>query len=426
MDMIEKFKQIRNNKNAKTLASNFLYLSILKGISFLFPLITLPYLARVIGADYFGAIAFASSITIIIETITDWGFNYTATRDVAKERNDLKQVSTIFSEVMCARFFLAIICFIVLLISISIIPSLNSYKTLLIFTYLYIPGNILFPQWLFQAFERMRYITILSFISKLIFTCLVFVIIKKQSDYIYQPLLIAAGFLTSGIIAQYIIYKTFKIKLVRFSLKSVLNRIKESTDMFINILLPNLYTNFSTIILKTYCGDVATGIYNGAQRFQSIIDSITTILSMTFFPFLVRHKEKHKVYVLISGTIAVVGSLLMFFGAELFVKIFLTEEFESSVNVIRIFALTPIFLFLTDCYGTNYLVVIGKEIIMRNIILVVSLLGFALTWWLTPTYSYIGAATTVTVARGLRGIATFYFAKREVLKSHEINKLDIK
>lgn len=188
---------------------------------------------------------------------------------------------------------------------------------------------------------------------------------------------------------------------------------KSSTNMFISLLLPNLYTNFSTIILKTYCGDFATGIYSGGQKFQQIIEQLTGILSRTFFPFLARHKEKHHIYVIISGSIAVCSSFLMFCGADLFVKIFLSPEFSDSATVMKIFSISPVFLFLMNTYGTNYLVIINKENILRNIIIFVSILGFALTWWLTPKYSYIGATLTVTIVWGVRGLATFIFAKKE-------------
>lgn len=405
-------QKIKRSKDAKTLAANFIYLSLLKGISFIFPLITLPYLARVIGPDSFGAIAFATSIMVIIETITDWGFNFTATRDVAQNREDIKIVSQIFSQVLYARILLMIICFVLMMIVIESVPSLHEYRLLLILTFLYIPGHILFPQWLFQAFERMRYITILTLIANAVFTGLVFIVIREQSDYVYQPLLTACGFIASGIIAQYIIYHSFKVRLQRPCLHHIYIRLKTSTDMFISLLLPNLYTNFSTIVLKSYCGDFATGVYNGGQRFQNIVDNLTGILSRTFFPFLARHKEKHHIYVIISGCIALFSSVFMFIGANWFVNLFLTPEFKDAVTVMRIFAITPIFLYLMNTYGTNYLVIIGKENILRNIILFVSIFGFGLTWWLTPAYSYIGATITVTTVWGIRGLLTWFFAKK--------------
>lgn len=401
------------SENSKSLISNFIYLSLLKIVSFVFPLITLPYLARVIGADYFGAIAFASAIMILAETVTDWGFNYTATRDIAVDRDNIEIVSNIYCEVMFAKVILMILSFIILLIIIHLVPSLQEYRLLLLLTFAYIPGHIFFPDWLFQAFEKMKYITILNLVAKSVFTLLIFVVIKNSDDYIYQPLLNACGYIVSAIIAQYIIFRTFGLSVIIPSIKSVYERMKSSTNMFISLLLPNLYTNFSTIILKSYCGDFATGIYSGGQRFQQIVDQLTQILSRTFFPFLARHKEKHHIYVLISGFIAVIASLLMFFGADLFVKIFLAPEFAQSAKVMKIFAITPVFLFLMNTYGTNYLVIIKKEYILSNIIIGVSIFGFGLTWWLTPSYGYIGAALTVTIVWGVRGITTYIFAKRE-------------
>ena len=407
-----KIKEIAKNKNARTVMSNFIYLTLLKGISFLFPLITLPYLAKILGPDKFGAIAYATSIIVIIETITDWGFNYTATRDIAVKRDDLNYVSDIYCQVFYARILLMIISFIGLWLLIRLIPDFRSNEKLILYTFLYIPGNILFPQWLFQAFERMRYITILSILAKIVFTALIFVIITKSSDYIYEPVLNAGGFLISGLIAQYIIFKKFKLNIRRPKFKEIIIKIKGSTNMFISLILPNLYTNFSVIILKTYCGDLATGIYNGGQKFQGIVEQLTQILSRAFFPFLARHKEKHHVYVVISGVIALSASIFMLFAAPWFVNIFLTEEFSDAIIVMRIFSITPISLFLMNTYGTNYLVIVGKEHILRNIIIIVSVLGFGLTWLLTPKYSYIGVASTITIVWSIRGLWTFIEAKK--------------
>lgn len=405
--------RLRNNKDAKTLVSNFIYLSLLKGITVLFPIITLPYLAKVIGPGKFGAIAFASSIMVIVETITDWGFNYTATRDVAINRNDKKYISEVYSQVLFSRISLTIICFIILYLCIQIIPFLKPYESILLITFLYIPGNIIYPQWLFQALEQMRYITILTLIARVLFTTLVFILIKEESDYILEPLLTAGGYIVSGIIAQFIIIKQFGIRIRFQKIKSIYLRLKESTDMFVCLLLPNLYNNLTTIVLNTFCGQTATGIYNAGQKLQFIVDNFTAILSRVFFPFLARHREKHHVYVIISGTIAILASVAMFFGAQLFVDIFLTPEFDQSIIVMRILSVTPILMFLMNTYGTNYLVIIGKEKISRNITIVSSLIGFILTWIITPLYSFIGAAITVTISRAINGISTYIYAKKE-------------
>lgn len=410
--MLSRLRQLSHSHDARTLVSNFIYLILLKAVSVVFPLITLPYLARVIGPDSFGAIAFASAIIAIVETVTDWGFNYTATRDVAQCREDISKVSRIFSEVFFSRLLLTLVCFLLLWVAVDTIPDFREFKVVILITFLYIPGNIMFPEWLFQAMEDMKYITIFNIVSRLIFTMLIFVVIKVQSDYIYQPLLIACGYFVSGVAAQVVIYRKFGVRLRLPDWRSAWTRLRRSTDMFISLIMPNLYTNFSTMLLTGYCGEGATGIYSGATRFQSLIDQFTQILSRTFFPFLARHKEKHHVYVLISGAISLVACAMMFFGADLFVRIFLTPEFAAAADVIKIFAITPFFLFLMNTYGTNYLVIAGKENILRNIIVSVSVVGFVLTWILTPKYSYLGMAATITIVWGVRGVATWWCARR--------------
>ena len=93
-------KKIHNSNEARNVIQNFAWLSLLQVAGYIFPLITIPYLAVTIGVEGFGKIAFASAVIIWFQTIADWGFNYTATRDVAQNRNDREKVSKIFSNVL--------------------------------------------------------------------------------------------------------------------------------------------------------------------------------------------------------------------------------------------------------------------------------------------------------------------------------------
>lgn len=411
-----KIKLLFQNKDTRGLIGNFFYLSILKAISFVFPLITLPYLTRVIGVEKFGIIAFATAIIVIVETVVDWGFNYTATRDVARVRENIKEVSQIFSEVIFSKLILMTICFVLLFSLMPLFSLSKEYELLLLLTFAYIPGHILFPEWLFQAFEQMKYITILNVLSKLIFTVLVFIVIRRQSDYIYQPLLTACGYFVSGLIALYILVKRYGISFNFPGFRKVLGRLRSSTNMFVSLIIPNLYNNFSVILLRTYCGEASTGIYSGGEKFHGIIDQLTQVLSRTFFPFLARHEEKHHVYVKITGIIALCMSLLMFLGADLFVDIFLSPDFAASAQVIRILSLSPLFLFLSNSYGTNYLVLIGKENLLRNIYVICSLFGFVLAWLFIPSFDYIGTAWVILLTRCLIGAAIYLAAKRNMKK----------
>ena len=322
MTIKNRIKSLLKNKAATTLIENFLSLSLLQVAGYIFPLITLPYLARVIGIDKFGEIAFASAVIIYFETLVNFGFNYTAIRDIAKNRDNIVFMSKVFSTVMAARIILMLISLMVLEICILTIPFFYDNRLILWLTFLYIPGNIMFPEWFFQAVEQMKYITIINVISKLLFTVLVFFVIKEKSDYIYQPLLVSLGFFVSGIIAIIIIRKKFHIQFSYPSLEDIFLAIKGSANMFIVLFLPNLYTNFSTILLRSYGGEIITGIYSSGYRFISLVDSLSLVLSRTFYPFLARRIDKHSLFVKIGFSLSVLASLFLFFGADLLVNIF--------------------------------------------------------------------------------------------------------
>ena len=412
MGIISKISSIRKNSDAKALFSNFVWLSVLKVVGYIFPLVTMPYLARVIGVAGFGEIAFAVSVMVFFETFTDFGFNYTATRDIARCRDDRETVSSIFSNVFWSKMLLMLIAFAMLCILIFAIPSFYDKRLLLLLTFLYIPGHIIFPDWFFQAMEQMKYITMLNVISKALFTALVFVVINQPSDYVWQPLLNAIGFWVSGAIAMGFIYKQFGVRILRPSMSSIWTAIKGSANMFVSLIFPNLYTNFSTILLRSTCGEVATGLYDAGARFITLIDQLFDVLSRAFYPFLSRRIDKHKIYVYISGIGSVLASLFLFFGANLLIKIFYTAEFADAATVIRIMSVSPIALFLMRTYGVNYLVLVGKDSLYRNIILFYSIIGLILTLCLTPMYGYIGMAITIAGVWVMRGVTTFLCARR--------------
>lgn len=413
-------QRIKGSKEAKVLFSNFSWLAVLKIVGYIFPLITLPYLSRVIGVDGFGEIAYAMSIIVFIETFTDFGFNYTATRDVARVRDNIKEVSIIFSNVFWSKLLLMIIGFLILCLLICFIPQFNRSKLILFLTFLYIPGHILFPEWFFQAMEKMKYITILNVISKVLFTLLIFLFIKEKNDYVWQPLLTAIGYWVCGIVAMWYIIFKFKIKIFPPSLIEIYASIKNSWNMFITLVCPNLYTSLPVMYLRNIGGEIAVGFYSAGERFYAIINHLFQILSRTFYPFLSRKIKYHKVYVLISLISSLLSSTVMFFGADLFVKFFYTIEFSNSIKVIQILALSPIAFFFINTYGVNYLVLIGKEKLYKNIMIFYSLLGMIIAIFLTKQYSYIGMTSAMVATRLLNGFTIFIFSQKYKMNKENV------
>lgn len=409
-------RNILNNNNAKLLIGNFAYLSLLQIAGYIFPLFTYPYLARIIGVEGFGKIAFAAAIMIWIQTISDWGFNFTATRDVAVNRDDKEKVSIIFSNVTWARLLLMCAAFILLSVVVLAIPYLRQMWLLILLTFLMIPGHILLPDWLFQGLEKMKYITFLSIISKIVFTSFVFIFIKDKDDYILQPLFVALGYLVSGGISLYFIVVRYDIKIQPFSWGKSISTIKGSYDVFINQLMPNLYNAFSVILLGAFGGNASNGIFDAGKKLIDIGISFFSILSRTFFPFLSRKISKHKFYAKLNISISLFLSLFLFSFAPFIISFLFTNAFKDAVTVMRVLSISIFFLALSDIYGKNYLIIVHKERLLRNITFICSIIGFCISIPLVYFFDCLGAALTLTICRGLIGIGA-WIASIKVMKN---------
>lgn len=378
----------------------------------MFPLISMPYLARVIGADGFGKIAFASAIVVWIQTISDWGFNLTATRDVAQNRDNKELVSRIFSNVLWARSVLTLLSGIILLLVVLLVPYLRENADIIFVTFLLVPGYILFPEWFFQAIEKMKYTTFFNLLLKLVFTVAVFVFIHKREDYLMQPLLTTIGYLLCGFGALYLIFKKWGYTLYKPQWSEIFKTIRNSTDVFINNLMPNLYNSFSVMLLGFFGGSTANGIYDGGNRFPVIFYQFQSVLSRAFYPFLSRRPDKHSFYAKLNIVSALIGAVFLILLSPLFIKIMLGDEFEKSVVVMQILSFSVVFLAMDYTYGTNFLIINHKEKPLRNLTFVSSIVGMGVAIPLVYKFSYIGAAITVLLCRGMLGVGSYFLAKK--------------
>lgn len=407
MKITKVYNKISSSRDGRKLAENFLSLSIIQICGYVFPILTFPYLSRTLGVELFGMISFAAAVNMYFQTVVDWGFNLTATRDIARNQENIDAVNKILSLTMYSKLILMFACLLILSILCIFVPVFHEKSLLLYLTFLLVPGHIFFPDWFFQGIEKMRYITILNFIIKLIFTVLVFFTIKGPEDYLIQPLLYSLGYIVAGVSATYLIYYKWKYHFVKVSFSDCLRYIKNSTDVFINTLMPNFYNSFSMLLLGFWGGNVANGILEGGARFVTIAGNFMQVINRAFFPLLARRIDKHSLFVRLNLSCALAVSIVLFVFAPQIINLFLTGEFENSIIVLRILAFSLFFMALSNSFGANYLIICRKERLCRNITMAASLGAFVLGWILIYNWTWLGAALVIFLGRLFMGVGLF-------------------
>ena len=181
-------------KRHSVLFENFTYISILQIFVILAPLLTYPYLVRVLGSDLYGWVITAQIVASYGSILVDFGFKSVSAKHVSIHRENKAKLSEIVSSILTIRFFLWLCSLIVYMGIIRFIPLYREHFWLFFFSFGITFNELLFPQFYFQGMERMKYITILNIIIRSVFVVLTFFCIRKAEDYILVPLLLAIGY----------------------------------------------------------------------------------------------------------------------------------------------------------------------------------------------------------------------------------------
>jgi len=407
--MIKKIKSLSKNKDVKKLSINFLSLFSVQGLNILLPLLTLPYLFRILGAEKFGIIAFAFSMITFFRVFVDYGFQLYATREISQNIDNKDKTTEIFNTILSAKIILLLISFLILNLLILFFEKFSNEWILFYFTFLFVVGETIFPVWFFQGIEDMKYIGYLNLFAKIFFTIGIFIFIKNESDYIIQPLLNGLGLIFIGIYSLYLINIKYKINFKFAPIQDIKKVLIESWNIFITQLMPNLYNNFSTFLLGFFTSMENVGYFSLATKIIDVANSIIHIIRNVTFPHLAKDYSKFnqitKFMIIVSSIIT-----LGIFSTSIFIlpPIF-GEKVYFSITIIYILALSPFLLAISSSFGSNKLIVLKKDKEYKKIIMNISILGFIGTWIFIPIWGIIGASINLIIIRGL--ISLFVYKK---------------
>lgn len=364
------FFQDKLSRN-KTVLANFSYLSLLQVFTILFPLLTYPYLLRVIGLELYGVIVFAQTIINYVSLVINFGFNMSGARDVAVHKEDKERLSRIVSSTYLCKFILWIVCLIVYLSVISIVPFFRDYYWVYILSFLLTLNELLLPIWFFQGIEKMKYITIVNLSARLLFVAAIFLFVREREDYLLVPFLNGIGTILAGGLSLYIVLGKEKINLFVIPIKDLKSAYKESFPLFVSSLSTQIYVNVNKLVIGSFLGMSEVSIYDMADKVLHLMKLPISMMAQAVFPKISRERNirfVNRVMFLVAG-IVLLAYICVFIGSEWIVYLFTGEYMEEASTIMRLLGVSAILVSFNGFLGGNRLVPFGySSVYMKTMV----------------------------------------------------------
>lgn len=385
---------------------NALSLYLLQFGTYAVPLATVPYLVRVLGPEKFGLVAFGQGLMAYFSLVVNYGFDWSATRKIAVQRDDQAAVNETVSSVWAAKTLLCAATGLILVVLVVSVPKLTEMSTLFFILYGSVVGNLLFPTWLFQGMERMGVISTTSLGVRMLGALATFVWIRNPGDFVLYAAILCAQALTAGLIGVIMAFRLFRIRLVLPPWQSLREEITDSASFFFTSAAISLYTSGNAFVLGLLTNPTAVGYYSGAEKIVTSVAGLLAPLSQAVYPQFSRLARQSKTQALLwarrmlvlTGGGGVLLSAALLLGAPLIARVILGPKYAPSAPVIAIMSPLPALLAISNVLGVQVLFPFGREKQVLTIVAAAGIVNIMLALLLTPHWRAPGMAAAVLVS----------------------------
>jgi polysaccharide transporter, PST family len=397
------------------LFSNFLALGIIQGTNYLLPILVMPYVLKKIGAEGFGEVAVAQSVMAYFMTVADYGFNLTATRDVSLNRTNRATISKIFCAVLLTRLLVCAALFIVLILAVILIPYLHTYAALYILAFSTVIGQSVLMNWLFQGIEKMKIITYLTLLARLVFVVLVFTFIRTKADNIYFAFFTGVGNILAGLVSIVVAVRLLKLRLALPTGQELVAELRKGWHIMVSNLSVSSYTNINVLLLAAFTNDTVVGYYSVADKLIQAARQVLSVYFQAIYPQVCRmvtHTRQEivqffKSYYLPFLGAVFLGCLVLFIFPAPIAGFFLKSRQSLTSEYLRLMSFVPLIICLNIPAYQLLLAYNEKKRLMR-VFISVTVVNIILNLVLVRFYGALGTSLVVIATEFLITSALYY------------------
>lgn len=411
-----KENSLSNNIN-ESVKRNTIWLFIYNIAKIVFPIVTLPYLTRVLSTDSYGVIAYVKTVMTYMQIFVDFGFILSGTKEIVKalSKKNNNKIGYIVGELMLSRIILGFVGFIILIILSFLLPILKNNILYLFLSYFVVFESIFMMDFLFRGFEKMDIIAKRFVVMKLISTILTFILIKNDADLLLVPFLDIISS-TIALITVFYEYKKLKIKLKISNFSNIFNNIKESAVYFLSTAATTSFNAFGTIIIGLYLNNTQVAFWGVCMQIIGTIQALYNPICDGIYPEMLKSKNLvllKKVFK-IFFPIVLLGSLCCYLFAPFGMYILGGNSYLDAVPIFRLLIPCLIFSFPAILLGWPTLGAIEMQHIVTRTTIISLIFNIVFLLLLIPInkFSLINIALVRTITELIMLICRiFYFIK---------------
>ena len=341
--MLKKLTSHRLFKNTSALI-------IMQLFTYVAPFIVLPYLSRTLGADGFGLMIAALSLTVIANVCTDFGFNLSATYLISRKQNQTRYISKVITAIYSLKLLLLALVFFG--IALYLIFAVNYTALAIAAIYLTVFFQAFLSPWLFQGIEKMKLIMYSTIASRMVYVVIVFLLVKHKDDYDLALMCNAIATMLACLLANWLI-KREGFSFVNPSKRLIKLMFVHSSQFFASRVVLQASSSISVLVLNSVVSATQVGLFGASQKLYGAFKQLINPFSQALYPYMANTGNIKLLFKLVI-TLAFIMSIpatIGFIFAEPIIELIFGSEFGQSSNILKIFIVTGYIAFLSICFG---------------------------------------------------------------------------